>query len=72
MVDESDKYWMVGTILQLGALNPTSNYGGIQHKKFESSYGTTEGRGLCVRSSSNSDKSPMENRGTILLLADTL
>ena len=72
MVDERGQYWEVGTLLRLGALNPTSNYAGIQHQKFESSYGTTEGKGLCVRSSSILDKSPPENGGPILLLGDTL
>ena len=48
------------------------NYAGIQHQKYESSHGTTKGEGLCGRSSSILDKSPLENGGPILSLGDTL
>ena len=78
MVDEGGQYWEVGPLLRLGALNPnaslppTSNYAGIQHQKFESSHGTTEGKGLCVRFSSILDKSPLENGDPIISMGDPL
>ena len=52
MVDKRGSILGGGPILRLGVLNATSNYWIIQHQKFESLHGTTEGKGLCVRSSS--------------------